>query len=415
MDPLAFAAIALALLGFALVSRLLDRGNITPPMVFVALGLLGGPLGLDLVDLKEQQTAFHLLAQLTLVLVLFTDAARLDLRALREDLYLPARLLLVGMPLSILLGAVVGGFLLGDLLGWGGALVLATVLVPTDAAISQAVVNHPRVPLKIRQSLNVESGLNDGVALPVILIALCGANIIEANHTVGFWLRFTLMQLILGPLVGAAVGYIGHRLLKLSMGRGWISGRYQDLAVLSLAPLAFAGAELIHGNGFIAAFVAGLVLGNVGHRLGERFYRFVEDEGQLMSLLVFLGFAASFGADALEVLNARVVLYVVLSLTLIRMLPVALSLRGTGSGWETALFLGWFGPRGIASMLFGMLVLNYEASAYREPLMGVLAATVIASVFAHGLSARPGAVWYGRRMGGDRETAALRERPMGET
>ena len=389
MDTGAFILVACFVLGFGLLSRRLADSPVTPPLAFAGLGILFGPWGLDWLQLNVEQGVMHVLAELTLILVLFGDAARIDLSVLRRELGLPVRLLAIGMPLTILLGAVLAK-LLFPVLGWLEAAVLGALLAPTDAALGQAVVSNRGVPTRVRQALNVESGLNDGIALPAVLVLAALASMgAEMTRSASGWARFAALQVTLGPLVGIATAWAGSRLLKWSAARGWIQPTFERLTGLALALLAFASAEYVGGNGFIAAFVAGMMLGQWTRGRCQWLYDFLEAEGQLLVLLVFLAFGASFAVPALEIASWRTVTYAVLSLTIIRMVPVAIAMLGTGLRLPTVLFLGWFGPRGLASILFGILVID-NADLPHEPLIfGLVMLTVLFSIVAHGLSAAP--------------------------
>jgi len=392
MESLLFLLLAVCVLGFGFVSKRVQTSSITPPMVFVLFGLLVGPVVLDLQGFQPDSEWIHVLAELTLVLVLFTDASRIDLRLLRKEHDLPVRLLTMGMPMTIALGTLIAFFCF-DGLGFWGAAILAIILAPTDAALGQIVVTNPRVPVRIRQTLNVESGLNDGIALPILLIFLCAG---EVSHNVdpGYWIRFVTLQLTLGPLIGVLVGLLGGKLVEICSRTGWMNRTFQDLSALGLSLLAYSGAELAGGNGFIAAFAAGLTLGNFSRAICTCLYEFAEAEGQLLTLLVFVIFGAVLVPVGLEHLTWKAGLYAVLSLTLIRMIPVALSLLGTGLSRSSVVFLGWFGPRGIASILFALLVLNESHLPIKEEILGPVVITVFLSIFAHGISAYPGTSWY---------------------
>lgn len=411
MSNLAFLVVAFAILGFGLISRRLQKSLLTPPMAFVALGWLVSGQELGLLDLRPEGELIHLLAEITLVMVLFTDASRIDLGLLRREHNLPARLLLLGMPLCIALGAVVAGFLFAGRFTFWEAALLAAILTPTDAALGQAVVSSPLVPVRVRQTINVESGLNDGIALPVVLVflSLCASEV-PGKGGASYWLRFGALQVTLGPLVGIAVGWAGGRLVDRAARVGWMNDAFQHLSALGLALLAYATAEQVGGNGFIAAFCAGLLLGNVTKGRCGKLYEFAEAEGQLLTLLVFLIFGAVMVPELAGHLGWRAVLYAVLSLTVIRMVPAALALVGAELRWETVLFLGWFGPRGIASILFGLLVVERSVLAARHEILTVVILTVLLSVAAHGLTAYPAAAWYARRTDRlDREAAEKRE------
>lgn len=402
MHSLAFVVIALGILGFGLISRRVQTSVLTPPIVFVALGLAVS----EILDLDLGENLVHTLAELTLVLVLFTDASRIDLKLLRRQHDLPVRLLALGMPLTVVAGTLAAVWLFPGLTFWEAAL-LAAVLAPTDAALGQAVVSSPKVPVRIRQALNVESGLNDGIALPLVLVVMSAcASTVAGQGGTSYWLQFAALQVTLGPLAGIAVGWLGGRLVEWGTRKGWMSDAFQHLSALGLALLAYAGAELIHGNGFIAAFVAGLTLGNTANSICTRLVEFAEAEGQLLTLLVFLIFGATMVPGIFAHLSWPAVVYAVLSLTVLRMLPVAMSLAGAGLRGSTVLFLGWFGPRGIASILFGLLVVEGSVLIDRDEIFQVVVITVLLSVVAHGVTAYPGSVWYSRHAETLHESAA---------
>ncbi len=387
-------AIAFAILAFGAISRRAEQWPLTPPMFFIIMGCVLSEHGFGVLAIEIGSEQTHLLAELTLVVVLFTDASRIDLSCLRRERLIPIRLLGIGLPLTILAGAIVGKVLVPTFT-WLEATLLAAILAPTDAALGQAVVSNPLVPVRIRQSLNVESGLNDGIALPVVLVLASLAGATEAEGDAAHWIRFAALAVTLGPLVGLVVGGLGGLWLERGVATGWINGPFQRLSSLGLALLAFAGAEVIGGNGFIAAFVAGLSLGNVGRKVCETLYEFGETEGQLLTLLVFLLFGAAMVPNTIEVLSAKTFAYAVLSLTLIRMLPVAIALRGTGLRAPGVLFLGWFGPRGLASILFALVVVEEGRLASGSLLEGVVTLTVLSSAMLHGATAFPLAKSFG--------------------
>jgi NhaP-type Na+/H+ or K+/H+ antiporter len=397
MEGLAIPIVATAIVVFALVSARLEAGVVTAPMVFTALGYLLGAGLLGLGSHKDEAAFIHVIAQITLVLVLFADASRIDLALLRRQHDLPVRMLGLGMPLTIAAGMGIGVLLFGEL-GLVGAAVLATMLAPTDAALGQAVVSGERLPVRIRQALNVESGLNDGIALPVLLIFVSLAGAAGDASAPTSLLKFTALQVTLGPLVGIAVGVAGGWLLQRSERAGWVTGPFLRLAALALAILCFALAELVHGNGFIAAFVGGLAFGNVAKRICPTVHAFAETEGQLLTILTFLIFGAVLLPVGLKHLDWRTALYAALSLTAVRMIPVAISLAGKRLRWQTVAFLGWFGPRGLASILFALLVLGNASFQGRDLVLSVTVIAVLFSIFAHGITAGPLAGWYVRRL-----------------
>jgi len=393
VENLAFAVVALVILGYGLVSRRLTTTMITPPMVFVATGILLCSRVTGWIEIDMQSAVLHGLAEITLLLVLFTDASRIDLRLLRREHDMPVRMLGVGLPLTMVAGAAVAFALIPGLSLWE-AVVLAVILAPTDAALGQAVVSSPQVPVRIRQALNVESGLNDGMALPILLFCLSLAGMTEHSGPASHWLGFAAKQLVLGPLAGVAVGWVGGRAIVWSHRRGWIDPSYQQLAAIGLALLSFALAEAIGGNGFIAAFCAGLVMGNSARSICGPLHEFAEAEGQLLTLLTFMLFGAAMVVPSLEVIGWQGVVYGALSLSLIRLVPVAIRLIGLDLRPSTVLFLGWFGPRGLASILYALLMVEEAELAGGDKIFAITMVTVLISVVAHGVTAVPASRRY---------------------
>ena len=415
VESVIFIVVAVAIIGFGVVSGRAERSVFTPPMAFVLLGVLAGPLALGLVGFDAETPWIHALAELTLVVVLFTDASRIDLGLLRRQHDIPERMLIVGLPLTVVAGTVVAALMFDGLSLWEAA-VLAAILSPTDAALGQAVVSNPKVPARIRQALNVESGLNDGIMLPALLILLSCAGAAEGQESAAHWLRFAAAQVILGPLVGIAAGYGGGKLVEQATKSRWMNHAFQQLSALGLALFAFGAAELLGGNGFIAAFAAGLAVGNFCPGICGCLQEFAEAEGQLLTLLIFTVFGVVMVPFAVEHWSVACAVYGLASLTVVRMVPVALGLIGAKLRSHTVLFLGWFGPRGIASILFAFLVLEEMAVAGRETILTVVITTVLLSVLAHGVTAYPGAQWYARRIEGEprdvAEHAPVTEMPV---
>jgi NhaP-type Na+/H+ or K+/H+ antiporter len=394
MDFADIALVAAFVLAYALVSRRLETTPITGPMVFVGFGLLIGSGGLGIVDTGMNEGAVRTLAEATLVLLLFTDAIRIDLGRLRRQTELPSRLLGIGLPLTVLAGAAAAVLVFPDLSIWEAAL-LAAILSPTDAALGQAVVSNPRVPIRVRQALNVESGLNDGIMLPVITLLLAVAAADMDLGAPGYWTEFAAEQIGYGILAGAAGGYVGGRLIREFAGRNWMDGAFRQLATLAVGVGSFASAEAIGGNGFVAAFVAGLAFGAAARDYCAGVYDFAEDQGQLLALLTFLFFGAALAGPALDDLSWRIAVYGLLSLTVVRMLPVAISLIGARLKVPTVAYLGWFGPRGLASILFGLFILEEADLVVADDLFTVVIWTVLGSIALHGMSA----LWLSERYG----------------
>lgn len=394
MQSLAIAATLVV--AYGAVSKRLATTVVTPPMLFVGAGLLLGEGGLGVLDLGVEEEGVRILAEATLVLVLFVDAIEIKLPRLVNEAQLPARMLTGGLLATVALGTL-AGLLLFDFAFWEAAL-LAAILAPTDAALGQAVISNRDVPVRIRETLSVESGLNDGIALPLVTVFL-GLAAEEMAVSGTSILGFVAAQLGFGLAVGAVVGVIGGRVIDRTVQQGWMDGLFRQLSTLALAVCAFATAESIGGNGFIAAFVAGIAFGQVAREHCAHAADFAEDQGQLLTLLTFLVFGAALAGPALaDAPQPRILLYALLSLTVVRMLPVAASLLGTGLTVPTLGFLGWFGPRGLASILFAVLILEEADLAVQPQILTIVSWTVLLSVFAHGMSARPAAAAYGRHV-----------------
>ncbi len=386
------AIVAALVFGWGASSARLERFDVTAPIIFVLAGLVltHGPLAV--LGIAPSHEAVKVLAESTLVLVLFSDASRVGLRDLQADLGLCLRLLGIGLPLTIGLGMLLALALFGGINVWL-ALLIGAALAPTDAALGAGVMLNRAVPARIRRLINVESGLNDGIATPFVLVAIAGAG--TAAHEPGTGPGAALAELAVGLAVGAVVGGAGGWLVRLARRHDWAAEGFAGAAVLGLAVCAYASAVALHGNGFIAAFTGGLAFGGAAGRRGEPLVPFVEETGALVSLLVWLAFGAVAVAPMFEHLTWQLVVYAVLSLTVVRMAPVALALAGARLGAATTAFVGWFGPRGLASVVFALLALEDLGEKVASPAVAVITATVLLSVLAHGASAEP----LGRRYG----------------
>jgi len=381
---------------YSLVSKRIERTILTAPIVFAGAGML---VLFVVPSLREQQAnleVFMRVAEIGLVLLLFTDASRTDLQVLKSIRNLPARLLSVGMLLTILLGAL-GALVVFRQLSVLEAGILAAILAPTDAGLGQIIVNSPRVPMKIRQALNVEAGLNDGLSVPFLLffMALAGSGAEGQEASLG---RFIVEQLGYGALVGVGIGLVGGLLLGLAHSKSWVAESWQQLGVVALPLLCAVASEAVGASMFIAAFLAGLAV-QVGFKdAGKHAGEFTEGWGQLLNLSVFFLFGLLV-VRALPQFNGMHFLYAGLSLTVVRMLPVAIALWGTRLSSATVLFMGWFGPRGLASIVLGLVYI--EHTMHQEGLSTItlaVMATVFISIFAHGLSAVPGMELYARKI-----------------
>ena len=389
------AIVALTLLGVAAISRRLSGTPVTPTMVFVAIGLLVGPEVLDGIDLESSSATVRTLAEATLALVLFCDASRIDLRLLRREVGLPLRLLGGGLPLTIALGAIAATVIF-DRLSFEEAIILAIVLAPTDAALGQAVVTEPRVPGRVRQSLNVESGLNDGICVPLLFAAVAVADV-ESEISEGRSAATLLLEEIGFGVVGGLVGGLVVAAIVIHAGRrDLIAPAWRQVIPAAGTALAYGTAAALGGSGFIAAFVAGMTFRLALGRDPEQINELSEQVGNVLNGVTFLLFGAILLGPALGELTWQLALYAVLSLTVVRMLPVAIAMLRTRARAPTLAFLGWFGPRGLASIVFAVIVIEESNLPHEHLIALAIYLTVGLSVFAHGLSAAPLANRYAR-------------------
>ena len=400
------ATLALILLGFAAVSRRIDGSPVTAAMVFTAAGLVVGVDALGLVDPAAEGLEIEVLAAATLAVVLFSDASRIDLIALRRTLHIPARLLGIGLPLTILAGLAVALLVFPDL-AWPEALLVAIILAPTDAALGQVVVTSKRVPVRIRQSLNVEAGLNDGICVPLFLVALAVALAEEGAIGHGHAVRLVLEKIGYGVLMGVLAGAVAAAVVVHGTARRLVDDTWLQVVPLAGALLAFTLAEAIGGSGFIAAFVGGLAFGAMRRHHGGEVSHLIEQTGAILAAVTFVLFGAVLLGPAIGDLTWQIALYAVLSLTLVRMVPVAISMLGTGVRRPTVAFLGWFGPRGAASIVFALLVLEEQGLPHENTVLTIAFVTVGLSVLLHGVTAAPLARRYA-----DWHDARLAETPV---
>jgi len=398
MESIGLLAIVICILLAASISRRIQNTILTLPMVYTLFGILLGGLVLDVIPLTPENTIVELIAELTLVIVLATDASRIDVRALFKDHNLPLRLLGIGLPLTMIFGTIAAVLIFTDLSFWEAA-ILGVILTPTDASLGQSVVSNPKVPVRIRQTLNIESGLNDGIAMPFLLLAIAIAESEVIYSKPSEFLLSVLVQIALGIAAGILIGYLAVKFLQWGQRSGWMSRNYQKISSLALILLAYGSAEVIGGNGFIAAFCFGLASSNfISKEETEDLYEYAETEVTVLMLLTFMLFGAVMLPPAIEAISPEIVLYAVLSLTLVRILSVAISMIREKVRPITTLFMGWFGPRGIASILYVFIVLESRSLPGLELIYSVAMITVLFSIFAHGITAAPAADKYGRRI-----------------
>jgi NhaP-type Na+/H+ or K+/H+ antiporter len=381
--------ITLVVLGYGFFSKLLLRFNISGPMVFMGVGIMLSPLGIGLTDIHIDHAIIRISAELALIIILFSDASQLQLKKLRFGWSIPVRLLFIGLPITIVFTYYVATLFFPQEI-FGYLMLMALILAPTDAALGKAVVKDKDMPEHIRSDINIESGLNDGIVYPLLVTVV--AMII---HTQGYsseeaWLIYVLEEISLGAIIGAVIGYSSAHLSTFVIKKKWILVEYENLIPLALAVLAYYLAEHFGGNGFISAFFAGLFLGNYNKDLQKHTENFAESEGELLILISFLVFGLVFIPATIEYWNLKIFIFSLLSLTFFRMLPVAISLIGSRLDISTVLFYGWFGPRGIASILYTLVIVHEIGSIKgHEEIYAVISLTILLSIILHGLSARP--------------------------
>jgi NhaP-type Na+/H+ or K+/H+ antiporter len=388
MSEWTLAIAAATLLAVAAISRRLSGSWVTPTMLFVAAGVIAGPRVLDEVHAAPSSSVIRALAEATLTVLLFADASRIRLGALRRDHVLPARLLGIGLPLTIAAGAV-GAKLLLPQLSVMEAVLLAIVLAPTDAALGQAVVTEPRLPLRIRQGLNVESGLNDGICVPLLFIVLATAEVDADAATSSHAATIVLEEIGYGIAGGLVAGVLAAAVVVFCRRRGLMSDASLPVVPVVAAGLAYGVANPLGGSGFIAAFVGGLCFGALARDQSSLLAGFNEQLGDLLNSITFLAFGAVLLGPSLDDVDWRVVLYAVASLTVVRMVPVALALLGSGARRETVAFVGWFGPRGLASIVFAVLIIEEAQLPHVGTMVLTTYVTVGLSVLVHGMTAAP--------------------------
>jgi NhaP-type Na+/H+ or K+/H+ antiporter len=390
------ALLAIFILIYSAVAGAVERTWISGPIVFTCFGLLVGPMGLGMLTWETDRETMRSLAEVTLALVLFTDAAGADMGVLKKTRGLPVRLLLIGLPLTILLGFGVGVLVIDNLSLFALAL-LATMLAPTDAALGKAVVSNEAVPDEVRQGLNVESGLNDGICVPVLFVFLALA--LDRAGDAGPWtlaIKLVAEEIGIGLAVGIGLTFVAANLLKHAKHRNWLTHTWIQVPVVVLALACFATAQLLGGSGFIAAFSGGLLFGVLVKDVRDEFLRAAEGTGDTLALITWVVFGSAVVGQSVGNFSWLILLYAVLSLTVIRMLPVFIALTGSGINTEGKLFIGWFGPRGLASIVFAVIVVNSDLPN-SGPLAMTVVCTIVLSIIAHGITANPWARAYGQR------------------
>ena len=380
---------------FSLIAVRVNRSIISGPIIFVATGFLLGPSVLGWVGVDSTNIELRVFADLTLALVLFIDAANADKTVLRQSFRIPGSMLLLGLPGAIALGFGIAVLMFGVLSLYEAA-ILATVLAATDAALGKAVVSNPVVPAQIREGLNVESGLNDGICVPILLFFIAlEVGTVHGEGTISALILFA-EEIGIGMAVGLGLALISAILLRWCDQRRWLNDVWVQVTIVSLAFASFAIAQSLHGSGYIAAFTGGLLFGTLAKHHTHKLVLSAEGTGETLAMVTWLLFGAIVIGPAMSAFSWQVVVYSLLSLTVVRILPIFLSLTGSGESTSSKLFLGWFGPRGLASIVFALMVIN-AGVPNGELLVSVVICTVFMSLIAHGVTANPLARWIGRK------------------
>jgi NhaP-type Na+/H+ or K+/H+ antiporter len=382
------ALLAVFLLIYSAIAGRVERSLISGPIVFTTVGFLLGPDVSGVLRINISGEGLRVLAELTLAMVLFTDAANADFGLVRRNLGMPERLLLIGLPLTIVLGFVIAAVIFPSLETLEIAL-LATMLAPTDAALGKPVMTNPAVPAVMREALNLESGLNDGICVPIVvlLLGLAVGTQIEGEPIVHV-ARVVVEEIGIGIVVGLGLTWLTTSTLRFAQRRGWISEHWVEIPIVALAAACFAAAQAAGGSGFIACFVGGLLLNGLGPSHKKELLRGAEHMGEALALLTWVVFGGIVVARLIDRVTWPAVMYAVLSLTVIRMLPVFLCLIGTRTSTSDKLLIGWFGPRGLATIVFAVLVLD-EKLPGNDTIVLAAGWTVLLSVIAHGVTANP--------------------------
>jgi NhaP-type Na+/H+ or K+/H+ antiporter len=391
------AVLAVFVFLYSAIAGRVERTPISGPMIFTVVGLIIGPVGLGWLQPDLDNEGMRMLADITLALVLFIDAANSDLGVVKRGIRIPQRMLAFGLPLTILLGFGVG-LILFDQLSMFEVAILATMLAATDAALGKAVISNKAVPARIREGLNIESGLNDGICVPILLLFIALAlGTDTGGSSITFAIKLVAQEVGIGLVVGLGMAAIGARILKVCYTRGWITEIWMQLPVVALALGSFAVAQSLHGSGYVAAFTGGLLFGSYQTSKSHGLILAAEGTSETMALVTWVMFGSAVLGQSIAYFSWQVAVYAILSLTVVRMLPMFVSLTGSGESTTSKLFLGWFGPRGLASIVFAIIVLNRGVEGG-----GLLAITVVCtvalSIIVHGFTANPLARKLGPRM-----------------
>ena len=401
MDTDTVFVLTILVLCYAVVSGLVKKWYTAPALIFVLFGIVLGPFGLNFIEGGTDTTSFTVTAQLALTVILFNQAAELDLGAAFRRGDITFRLLVIGIPLALLLGTAAALLVLPVMPLWE-AVCLAAIVAPTEVALIDALLEDDRIPERIRHALSTESGFYDGFALAAMLAALALASD-QTKPDFARWGLFLIRTELVSLVVGAAIGALGGWIVARSRRRGWMSDTWAQLATLAIALVCFAAGERSHGSGFVAAFAGGLMFAFVARRVAIRPDTQVSDAaGQLLEFMVF----AMFGGYAVIVgwrdADWRVVVFAILALFVVRLIAVHVALIRSGIAMHERTFIGWFGPRGIGTLVLGVLMIGRGEIEQAHLITQVVAVTVTLSLVVHSATAWAGIRWLAAR-GSDRE------------
>jgi sodium/hydrogen antiporter len=375
----------------ALLSGVAHRSFLSLTAVFVLAGFVLGDGALKVIHFDARGEFVGDLAVVALVVILFRDGLEVEREMLQKAWHLPARKLVLGMPITCVLIALLARAVIG--LSWAESFLLGALLSPTDPVLSSAVVTNPRVPRVIRHSLNLESGMNDGLALPAVLAFAA----VAADRSGFVWWRFVLEDVGLGLVFGVVVGFAASRLLP--RGRGLdeeVGPHVKSLYALGVAFAAYGVAVVSPaGNGLISTFVAAITLGILRNDVRVAFAQRADELVEIVKLGIFVVFGSLLTLDGLFADGWAAVALVAFTLLVARPVAIAISLWRTDTDLPTRAFMAWFGPKGVATMTFSLLVLSQAVPDGRE-IFNLAALTVFVSIIVHGLTDTPGANWIAR-------------------
>lgn len=379
---------AIALVVAVLLSELADRSVLSMAVLFLAAGFFCGPGMLEFIDFQATDPVVQRLAELALFSILFSDGMRLDLRDLAAKWRLPVRALVVGLPLTLFGTAALAHFVAG--LPWLEALLVGAILSPTDPVFAAAIIGRQEIPPRLRHLLNVESGLNDGLALPIVL-ALMALVSHETLHVGGL-----AGELALGVVLGVAVPWAGCRLEQSRFFS--VRKSYEPLFAFSLGLLVLALGFLTHANLYLAAFAAGITIATVRSDLRDEFHQFGEIVAELLKLAALLVFGVLMSPQFFAAVPLSGYVFAALALLAVRPAAIAIAMLRSGLGWRENITAGWFGPKGFASVIYGLLIVQ-AAVPGADRMFHLVAVVVVGSMVAHSSTDVLFARWFRQKKG----------------